>query len=184
MIAETENTPIAGATLADIEKRVAAFSREYDAVRTAVTSLEAELTAVKARHLRGLRTAVARAQESKAVLNSAIELNKPLFTKPRTYVFHGIKIGFTKRNGKLEIADEAATVKRIHQRFGADAIAWLNVTEKPNKDALADMPAADLKKLGIELTEADDAVVIKAVDGEVDKICTALLKDQPEAGVE
>ena len=56
----------------------------------------------------------------------------------------------------------------------------MNVTEKPNKDALADMPAGDLKKLGIELTETGDAVVIKPVDGEVDKICTALLKDQPE----
>lgn len=180
MIAETENTPIAGATLADIEKRVASFARDYDTVRTAVAGLDAELTAVKARHLHGLRAAVARAKESKAALNSAIELNKPLFTKPRTYVFHGIKIGFTKGKGKLEIADESDTVKRIHQRFGADAIAWLNVTEKPNKDALADMPAGDLKKLGIELTETGDAVVIKPVDGEVDKICTALLKDQPE----
>ena len=113
MIIEIENTPIAGATLADIEKRVATFSRDYDTVRTAVAGLDAELTAVKARHLRGLRAAVARAKESKAALNSAIELNKPLFTKPRTYVFHGIKIGFTKGKGKLEIADESDTVKRI-----------------------------------------------------------------------
>ena len=79
-----------------------------------------------------------------------------------------------------DLEDVDFTVAKIHEIFGKNASAWLHVTYKPNKDALADMPAGDLKRIGIALTSTGDQVVVKPVDGEVDKIVTALLKEQAE----
>ena len=45
------------------------------------------------------------------------------------------------------------------------------------KDALAQLPAAELHKLGVQVEEAGDRVYIKASDSEVDKLVVAILKE-------
>ncbi|MDF1486722.1 hypothetical protein PY257_16355, partial [Ramlibacter sp. H39-3-26] len=57
-------------------------------------------------------------------------------------------------------------------------------TQRPVKDALAQLPAADLKKLGISITDAEDEVIVRAVDSEVDKLVDALLKQAGDEGDE
>ncbi|MBI5561297.1 MAG: hypothetical protein HY894_00350, partial [Deltaproteobacteria bacterium] len=41
--------------------------------------------------------------------------------------------------------------------------------------------AGDLKKLGVTVEETGDAVVIKPVDGEVERVVNALLRDRTGA---
>ena len=105
MIANIEQTPIAGATLSDIEKLASRFAEDYNSLRAVAAELQEELDKVKKKHLAALRRASARAKESQSNLAAAVELNPALFTRPRTQVFHGIKIGFTKGKGKMEIED-------------------------------------------------------------------------------
>ncbi len=50
-------------------------------------------------------------------------------------------------------------------------------SERPAKEALANLTAAELKKLGISVTDGGDAVFIKPADSAVDKMVDALLKD-------
>lgn len=179
MISTHENA--AGATtLANLEKLAEKFAGDYNAVRSIVTEMENEMARIKAKHIAALRNVVARAQTSRAVLHSAVEAAPELFIKPKTQIFHGIKIGFTKGKGKLEIADEEWTVKRIEQLFGKDADNYLHTFKAPNKETLPTLPATELKKIGVTIIDAGDAVVIKPVDGEVDKIVSALLKPEKE----
>ena len=44
------------------------------------------------------------------------------------------------------------------------------------KEALAQLSAAELKKIGVTLSEAGDQTVVRPVDSEVDKMVDALLK--------
>jgi hypothetical protein len=164
-------------TLTEIEKFAGTFARDNQAVCDLVAGLNAELDQVKHRHLPRLRAAVELARTSKGLLHAAVEQSAPLFVRPRTQVFHGIKIGFAKGKGRLEITDEAATIGKIHHWFGADAGAFLRTTVAPDKETLARLSAADLKKLGITLTDTTDTVVIKPLAGELDKTVAALLKE-------
>ena len=45
-----------------------------------------------------------------------------------------------------------------------------------HKEALAQLSAAELKKIGVTLSEAGDQTVVRPVDSEVDKMVDALLK--------
>ena len=56
----------------------------------------------------------------------------------------------------------------------------INVTETPIKKAIEQLSVSDLKKIGCLVTDAQDEVVIKATDTEVDKLVTALLKGATE----
>lgn len=49
--------------------------------------------------------------------------------------------------------------------------------KKPAKDALKQLGVKDLARLGVTLIDAGDEIVIKPVDGEIDKLVNALLKD-------
>ena len=53
----------------------------------------------------------------------------------------------------------------------------IRTVEEPVKDALAQLPAADLRKLGVQVEEAGDHVYIKAADSDVDKLVAAILKE-------
>ena len=67
------------------------------------------------------------------------------------------------------------TIAKINQHFDCPE-NYIRVFEVPNKEALAELSAADLKKIGVTLTDTGYVAVIKPVDGEVDKIVAALLK--------
>jgi len=143
-----------------------------------VADLTAELEAAKRRRLTRLKNLVGTAAAAQNVLFSALEESRHLFEKPRTLVLHGIKVGWQKARGGLEISDPDRTVQLIQRHYTeAEADGLLHIIRRPDKDALAKLPANELKKLAIEVLADGDSVVIKPTDSEVDKIVTALLKD-------
>lgn len=179
--------PIGGrgaTTLSDLEKFAEIYARDHQLLSELVAALQAEMAAVKARQLARLRTAVIFAQTSKAVLHTAVAESAALFERPRTQIFHGIKIGLAKGKGRLEISDEAATLAKIRQHFGREADRYLRTSITPNKEALAQLPAAELKKLGVTLTDSGDTVVIKPMNSEVEKTVASLLREDGPEGAD
>ncbi len=169
-------------TLNDLEKFAGIYARDHQTLCELVAELNAEVDRVKARHLARLRTAVLFAQTSKAVLHTAVAESAALFHRPRTQIFHGIKIGFAKGKGRLEIADEETTLAKIRHHYGSEAATYLRTSITPNKESLAQLTAAELKKIGVTLTDTGDTVVIKPVNSDVDKAVASLLKETvPEA---
>ena len=165
-------------TLHEIEKLTEQYSHKRDELEQVVTTMQSELDAVKRRYLRDIRSKVREAADAKDKLYEAISDNKTLFKKPKTQIFHGIKVGFTKRKGKVEIDDEPAVIKRIRKQLPEEQTELLiRVRESVDKNAICDLTVADLKRLGVRITDDINMAVIKPVDGDVDKLVNALLED-------
>ncbi len=171
-------------TLTEIEKLAREFSDARKALRDRVEKLEEIIRRLKKRQLPGIRSAVEAAKEKQAKLSDAISLNPELFEKPRTMTLFGIRFGIAKQKGKLDWGkgkEAARAVVKLIKKFFPDSWkTYVKVEEKPIKKTLAILPGGDLKKLGIQVTEAGDAVMIEPVDSEVDKLVDALLNEKKE----
>jgi arsenate reductase-like glutaredoxin family protein len=169
------------ATLNEIERITKIYSDRRKALADKVQAAEDEIAAIKRRHLPGIRKAAQNTSESYTALHSIIEEAPELFKKPKTVTLHGIRLGFKKEKGKLEWDNDDRIIKLIKKIRPEDWDAYINVTEKPKKAALEQLTAADLKKIGIQVTEDTEEVFIKSTDSEIDKLVAALLKDEDES---
>lgn len=164
-------------SLADIEKRAKQYAEAREHLAGIVAALNEGIEALKRSHMKRLKKAVADAAEHHDALKSLIDSAPGCFVKPRSVVFHGIKLGFAKGKGKIEWDDPDQVVRLIKKYFPEQADILISTSEKPAKEALNGLTAAELKKLGVSVTEGGDAVFIKPADSAVDKMVEALLKD-------
>jgi len=163
--------------LTEIESLTRTFASARSDLADAVTLLNDEIERIKRKHLGDLKRLVARCAERHAALKAGIESSPSLFDKPRTHIFHGIKVGYKKSVGTIEWDDDDQVVALIKKHFADQADVLIHTEERPLKKALRELTVADLKKLGCTVEETGDVVVIKPTDGEVDKIVNALLAD-------
>ncbi len=163
-----------------ISKRAEVYSTARQLLTEKVTAFNDGLAALRKDHIPGVKKAVARAVEAEAALRALIEANPDCFTKPKTQVFSGVKVGYQKGKGTISFEDADSVVARIKKHLPDQADVLFKLKETPVKDALAQLSATDLKKIGVTVSEAGDQVVIKPVDSEVDKMVDALLKDVGE----
>lgn len=168
------------ATLSEVEAKTKTYADARAALADRVDMLQREMEAVKRRRLPAIKAALAKTAEAEAALRALIEENAALFRKPRTVIFHGVKVGFQKGKGSLVWESQDDVVRLIFKHFPERADDLTRTTIAPNKTALAELPASDLKRIGVTVEETGDAVVVKAVDGEVEKVVNALLKDAVE----
>lgn len=164
-------------TMETIESQAKAFAGARSELAERLDALRDEQEAAKRRRLQGIKNALARMQDAHAELRSSLESSPELFEQPKTRVLHGIRVGWMKQRGKLEISDAEACVAALRRVLGDEATAYIKVTEAPIRTALATLPAKDLKRVGVTLTDDVDAVVIKAADGDLDKLLDALIGD-------
>ena len=169
------------ATLSEIEQLTREYSLARQALREKVEALNDEIEKLKRRKLPLIRKLVEKAAEAEARLKAAVEESPEMFQRPRTYTWHGIKVGFQKQKGKLTWDDDEKVVRLIKKHYPEDWEIYVKVTEKPLKSALEKLSAAELKKLGVNVTEDQDVVVIKSMDSEIDKLVSALLKGAEDA---
>lgn len=161
----------------DIDLLAQKYAAGREALIEEMKTLDAEISAAKARRLRTIRRLANQVAESKAELQCALEGAPSLFAKPRTKVFHGIKVGFAKAKGKIKFEDGDTVVRLIRKHFPTKIDELVKTVEQPVKAALALMSAAELKRIGVTVVETGDEVVIKATDSEIDKLVDALLTD-------
>ena len=164
-------------TLTDLEQLTRKYADAREELGDLIRAMNDKIEQVKRANLPRIKELVARAAEREGHLRAAIEGAPDLFTRPRTVIFHGIKVGWQKGKGILEIPDPDRTVELIKKHFPGLADVYIRVKETPDKEGLMNLSAADLKKLGCTVTQTGDQVVIRAVNGEVDKIVNALLKE-------
>lgn len=166
--------------LYEIETLTKAFADAHNDLTLIVNALNVEIERAKRARLPDIKRMVARCAEKHDTLKSAIESAPGLFVKPRTYIFHGVKVGLQKGKGGIAWEDDEQVVRLIEKLF-KDQPDLLDVliktTKKPLANGLEQLDVAELKKLGCTVEETGDVVVIKPVDSAVDKIVRALLKD-------
>lgn len=167
--------------LETISKRAEVYASARSLLSEKVTALNDGIAALRKDCIPGIKRALAKAAEAEAALRALIEANPDCFTKPKTQVFSGVKVGYQKGKGAISFDDADAVVARIKKHLPDQADVLIKLKETPVKDALAQLSALDLKKIGVTVSQAGDQVVIKPVDSEVDKMVDALLKDATEA---
>lgn len=162
-------------TLVDIEKQAAKYAAAREILAGLVSELTAAMDALKTDALPEIKRALNRAAEHHDKLRAMVAGAPGLFKKPKSQTLHGIKFGYQKSKGKLEFEDADRVVKLIRKHFPEQADVLIVTRETPSKDALNNMTAADLKKLGVTLTQDDEVIFLRPVDSAVDKMVDALL---------
>ncbi len=170
------------ATMNEIDAGAARYATMRGQLAGHVRELADGIERLKREHLGAIKRAVARAKAAGADLSALIEASPELFAKPRTQILHGIKVGFRKGSGKLEFDDADQVVKLIRKHYPEQFDVLVKTTEKPIKSALEQLTAAELKKLGIVVEDTGDVVLIKDTTSDIDKLVTALLKEEEPEG--
>lgn len=172
------------ATLGEIEVLTKDYSESYSKLSDKVRDLNDEIDAAKRKYMRYIKSYAEDALEKKSKLSNAIDESKDLFDKPKSIVIHGMKIGFQKGKGKIVIPDEEKTILLIKKNLPDQAEILIKSEEKLVKPALNNLTAVDLKKVGLNLVESTDEVLIKPTGSDIDKIVNALLKEDPKEEME
>lgn len=167
-------------TLHDIELRAQRYAQAREKVAAIVGALNEAIEALKRSELPKLRRAVAGAAEAHDALKALIEAAPELFVKPKTVTFHGIRAGYVKGRGGIEWDDPDAVVAAIQRHYPEQAEQLIRWTARPLKEAINQLDAGALRKLGCRVVDTGEEVFIKAVDSAVDKMVDALLKDATE----
>jgi hypothetical protein len=163
------------ATMTTIEKLTRVYAEAAGALRESVGELEAELEAIKKGRMRAIRALVAKTADAQAHLHAAISAVPEAFERPKTQTFSGIRVGYQKGKGGLDWEDDDALVAKIERIYGDQAADYLLIKKKPSADALERLDAAELKRLGVVVVDTGEQVVIRHVDGAVEKLVKALL---------
>lgn len=169
-------------------KTIEDLSRDYADERNwlaeRVGGYKEELEKLNHRMLPQIKRAVDSVARARAKLENEVGEHPELFVKPKSVTLHGIRVGFAKGKGTISWDDADRVVELIHKHFPEQAEILVKVTETPVKKALAQLSAADLKRLGITVTETGDEVVIKPVDGDVERLVEVLLRASESAVAE
>lgn len=164
-------------TMQEIEKLTQHYADAREALAGVMGELEEELAAAKRSRIARIRRLARTVVDRAAALQAAITQAPQLFEQPRTRVVHGIRVGYQKGKGSLRIPDEARTIDKIRELYTDEIGVLVRQSERVNKTAIAKLSATELKKLGVEVEDVGDQVVIRAADSDIDKMVDALLKE-------
>lgn len=162
--------------LQDIEALCGRLASARSVLETRTGELQSRMDTLVRRRLPGLKAAVARAAEAQAALQQAIEAHPEQFERPKTKIFHGLRVGYRKGQDTVTWEDDDTLVARIEKVFADDADRFLLIHKKPSKDALAELDAPTLKRLGVTREPGQDQVTVHAIDKDVSKLVNALVK--------
>lgn len=165
-----------------IERLAKEYAEARDKLGASVVDLEVVIAEAKRRMLPTIKRRASTAADAKARLQAAVEGRPDLFRKPKTRILHGIKVGFAKGKGKISFASAAQVVKLIRKHLPESFDILVKVEEKPIKSALGQLSGAELKKIGVTVTEAGDQAVVAPADSEIDKLVDALLAGAEDPG--
>ena len=168
------------ATITELEEQARIHAKARAELESCVMLLKIEMDAIKRKRMAKLKNAIAAATESGVTLLALVQESPELFRKPKSALLHGIKLGFKKEKGKLEIIDPDKTITLIRKHFPELADVLIATKESPSKEGLNACDAATLKKVGVTVTSDTDVAFITDPSSEIDKLVSALLKGAEE----
>src|SRR5262245_34053001 len=123
--------------LAHIEPLAKSYAEHRAALSQLVQALNADLATLKAARLPPIKKALAKMDDAKAALRTAVEQAPDCFVEPRTCVFHDIKVGYRLGQPKLEWDDDVKLIERIKRYLSRTMQKMvLKVVESPRLAAL------------------------------------------------
>ena len=159
-----------------ITKQAGIYAQARSALSEKVTAIKEAKAQLQRENYPEVKRLLTRASDAEARLFALIEANPDCFVKPKTLTISGVKLGYQKGKGSVNFEDADAVVARIKKHLPDQVDVLIQSKEVPVKSALAQLTAVELKKLGVSVTDAEDQIVIKTADSEIDKTVEALLK--------
>lgn len=141
--------------LADIEARMKSLGEARGALEKELQRADEKLAEVRERHAEKLKAAAANVALLEQELLSHVERVPGLFKKPQSIEIDGVRAGWRKGKGRLELPETDKLLKRIGEvltRAQKQAVVKVKVTVL--KGQLARLPGEILKRLGINVTAA------------------------------
>ncbi|MEM7399289.1 MAG: hypothetical protein AAF354_10135 [Pseudomonadota bacterium] len=169
--------------LHEIENQTRAYADARRELAERIEHCTQEVREVKRRHYRKLKAAADKVGQLRAVLHHEIARSSECFDKPRTRLFHGVRVGLTKGKGRLHYDDDARVVQLIERKLPDQFEVLVKTTQKPIKNALAGLSADDLSRIGVTVEDAGDEVVIKDAKSDIEKFVDAFMNDDDIADV-
>lgn len=163
-------------TFNDIDAGCSNLAAALARVNAIATAMDEAIALVKKTELPKLRKWVAAAAEAEAALKAQIEAAPELFQKPKTVTLHGIRVGYMKGKGGIEWDDADRVVAAIQRHLPDQADALIRWTARPLKDALNQLDAASLKKIGCRVVDTGEQVVVRPTDGAGVRLAQAMLQ--------
>lgn len=162
-----------------IEAATLWYSKAREELRARMLAVQDQIRTITEAARPELIALVDQAANAKAELVALIDSNRGVFVKPKSIQWHGVKVGLQKGKGRVEWSgSEDDIIARIEKMLDdATAKQLIDVKKKLKKDDLRDMPADVLAKLGVQVKDVGDAVVVKATDDAVDKLIKGLATD-------
>ena len=163
-----------GAGMDEIEALARGYAKARNALEDTADEIKDLQRKAVASRMRGLRNRIAEAVAARDALQAAIEARPDLFVRPRTVAVDGVKFGYRKQAGALDLGDETKAIERLRKLFPAREAATVNVKETLDKKALRKMSAADLARIGVTIGNPVDEVVIAVAESDFDKLVVFL----------
>lgn len=164
-------------TITEIEPYVRDYKAARDILTERVQTCKDEQLAILHRKAPGIRSAAAKTRDAKARLEAQIEANPELFETPRTQTIEGIKIGYQKGRGKVIVGKNAVTLIRKH--FPEQFEQLVKTEHKPIAKSLQGLSSGDLQRIGCQITDTGDQIIIHIPSDNLDKLVDKLLEDAP-----
>lgn len=170
-----------------LQAKASCLSAARDDLTALMDAMQREVAQVQEEWLPDIRQTARKVALEQTLLMQLIEDAPELFKKPRTQVVAGLKFGLQKQRGKVTWDSDEEVCIRIDR---AVAMGYLKpeevellvkTTRKPLARALAELDGKLLKRLGITVHADTDAVVIKSVDGGVEKAVRAMIAEVLDA---
>ena len=158
---------------------------KYAAAREELETYAEQIADIRRRAIRqklpALKRRIAEVSAARDELRNAIEDNAELFEKPKTRAVDGVKVGFRKAKGKITVADETKTIALIRKRLPEYETQLIVKKERVDKTAMGKLTARQMARIGAELTDDTDEVVIATAASDIDKLVDALLEGEEDA---
>lgn len=159
-------TPIAiiEANCRDLADLRAKLRRKFEMKQKAQNALDSE-------HNPDIRELQERCNSARAAILANLAVGRELFLRPKTREFHGITVGFTKAQDKVEVPEEKILVDRIEKMLPAkQAETVLDRTVTVIKSAFKKLPWETLQKLGCSRVSGADKAVVHTNDDDIETL--------------
>lgn len=160
-----------------IDRAASAYAGARDELRQVLLTLREEIARVSDAHRPHVIAALDQAVNAREHLRGLIDANRAVFDNPKSQQLHGIKVGLRKQPGQLTYADEQAVIDLIRKKLPAKAGGLIKVSESIIAAAIKALPANELAAIGCSITDVADEVIVDAVQGEIDKLLSAITSD-------
>lgn len=164
-------------TIDDITKAAELVAQARAELAATIRDADTALATVRTKWGDRLRTAAATAAECEADLLKLAKGNQALFTKPQSIEHQGVRVGWRKGKGRLELPDIKLMMKRMAKLLTKpQRAAVIKVEVKVLKGPLARLSGEILQKLGVNTVGAGPEPFVSFPKSDIEKLVDWWLK--------